>query len=184
MLVPTPSGSSWPCRRDGSRVDLARRSARHRRRRRSWSRLTCHPNELIEAVEQTGPDGVQPHGRLTPPTAAGAAQRAGLLVLRPVRVNGAVDLEAVPVGSDPVARPAADGSLGGSGAGIRLDPDRRPADRDFVLAGGLDPENVVDAVAVSAHSVWTPRAGWSRRPGMKDPVLVRRFVETAKAAGS
>ena len=140
------------------------------------------PNELIEAVDQTGADGVQPHG-LDAAAAAEAAQRAGLRVLRPVRVDGAVDLEAVPSGQIPLLDNAATGLLGGSGVAFdwNLIGDQN---RDFVLAGGLDPDNVVDAVARVRPFGVDASSRLESAPGMKDPALVRRFVETAKAAGS
>ena len=140
------------------------------------------PNELIEAVDQTGADGVQPHG-LDAAAAAEAAQRAGLRVLRPVRVDGAVDLEAVPSGQIPLLDNAATGLLGGSGVAFDWNLIGEQ-NRDFVLAGGLDPDNVVDAVARVRPFGVDASSRLESAPGMKDPALVRRFVETAKAAGS
>ena len=68
------------------------------------------PRELIETVERTGADGVQPYGREAP-AAAEEAQRAGLQVLRPVRVSGAVDLEAVPSGRSRCSTPQSKASM-------------------------------------------------------------------------
>jgi phosphoribosylanthranilate isomerase len=139
------------------------------------------PHELIETVERTGADGVQPYGREAP-AAAEEAQRAGLQVLRPVRVNGAVDLGTVPFGQIPLLDAAVDGGHGGSGRSFDWDVigDQH---RDFVLAGGLDPDNVGDAVARVRPFGVDASSGLESAPGVKDPELIRRFVERAKAAG-
>jgi phosphoribosylanthranilate isomerase len=52
----------------------------------------------------------------------------------------------------------------------------------LVLAGGLTPENVAQAIRqVRPHAVDTS-SGVESSPGRKDPELVRRFVAAAKAA--
>jgi phosphoribosylanthranilate isomerase len=52
----------------------------------------------------------------------------------------------------------------------------------LVLAGGLTPENVAEAIrAVHPYAVDTA-SGVESSPGRKDPALVKRFVAAAKAA--
>ncbi len=51
-----------------------------------------------------------------------------------------------------------------------------------ILAGGLTPDNVADAVAtVSPHGV-DAASGVESTPGRKEPLLVERFVTAARAA--
>ncbi len=98
------------------------------------------PHELVETVEQTGADGVQPYGRHAvrggadgaeerhPGPLAGAGQRRGGPGHRPI-------------GSDPAARRR--GARRPRGFGSAFDwSSIGDQHRDFVLAGGLDPENV------------------------------------------
>jgi phosphoribosylanthranilate isomerase len=52
--------------------------------------------------------------------------------------------------------------------------------RRFVLAGGLGPDNVADAIRVAAPWGVDASSRLERSPGIKDPDLVRRFVAAAK----
>ena len=53
----------------------------------------------------------------------------------------------------------------------------------LILAGGLDPDNVADAVK-RRRTVGRRRvvSGVERSPGRKDPLAVKRFIERARAA--
>ena len=76
----------------------------------------------------------------------------------------------------------APGAAGGSGQ--RLDPASIPADLDrpWLLAGGLDPDNV--GAAVRAVRPWgvDVAGGIELAPGVKDGLRMRRFVEAVRAA--
>ena len=53
----------------------------------------------------------------------------------------------------------------------------------MILAGGLTPENVADAVADRAcRGASTSSTGVEASPGKKDAIKVKRFVERARAA--
>jgi phosphoribosylanthranilate isomerase len=52
----------------------------------------------------------------------------------------------------------------------------------IVLAGGLTPDNVAEAIAAAAPDAVDTASGVESSPGKKDPELVRRFVETARRA--
>lgn len=58
--------------------------------------------------------------------------------------------------------------------------ERAPLNRGFILAGGLDPENVT--MAVEATNPWgvDVKTGVEARPGVKDPVKLQQFIARAR----
>lgn len=76
------------------------------------------------------------------------------------------------------------GELGGQGRRVgRLADGRRWGEvlaRPLVLAGGLTPDNVAAAVAAAAPAAVDVSSGVECAPGIKDPVLMRRFVEEVR----
>jgi phosphoribosylanthranilate isomerase len=133
---------------------------------------------LIAAAGRAGVDAVQPHGR-NAAVAAAAARRVGLSVIRPVSAGGVpVDVAA----DDLLLVDTPDPDLpGGTG---------RPFDwslavevgRPFLLAGGLGPDNVAEAVKQVRPFGVDASSGLESSPGVKDADLIRRFVEEAKQA--
>jgi phosphoribosylanthranilate isomerase len=51
-----------------------------------------------------------------------------------------------------------------------------------MLAGGLTPENVAQAIRVTGAPVVDVSSGVETAPGVKDIGLIRKFIEAAKAA--
>jgi phosphoribosylanthranilate isomerase len=58
------------------------------------------------------------------------------------------------------------------------------APRPFVLAGGLAPENVADAIAAARPAGVDAASGLESSPGVKDPARVRDFCQAARHAFS
>ncbi len=54
---------------------------------------------------------------------------------------------------------------------------------DWVLSGGLTPENVAEAIRASGAVQVDVSSGVENAPGAKDPAKVRAFIEAAKQAG-
>jgi len=140
--------------------------------------LDARPHELVELLERVGAAGVQPYGDHAP-DAARAAAAAGAFVLRPHRVRGPVDLGTIPTGQTGLLDGYSAEGLGGTGRQVAPEWRPPPGSR-YVLAGGLNPSNVADAV--SRHRPWGVDAssGLESAHGVKDPARIRSFVRNAK----
>ena len=71
------------------------------------------------------------------------------------------------------------------GLGVRFDASilagRRQA-RPWFLAGGLDPWNVIEAIAVSGAPIVDVSSGVERGAGLKDPALIEAFLTAVRRA--
>ena len=134
--------------------------------------------DLIATALATGATGVQPYGRHAP-EAAQSATEVGLRVLRPV--DPGEDLASIPGDQYPLLDSK---NRAGEGRGGRMvDPSWLPnGGRDYVLAGGLTPENVADVISSSHPWGVDVSSGVESRPGVKDEGLIRLFVEAVRNA--
>jgi phosphoribosylanthranilate isomerase len=123
-------------------------------------------------------DAVQPYGAHAP-EAAEAAASVGLFVLRPVGLD--IDMSAIPEDHVLLFDNRNGSAIGGTGQPFdhRLLP---IMDRRFVLAGGLGPDNVGQAIRDTRPWGVDASTRLEVRPGVKDPDLVARFVRQAKRA--
>lgn len=55
------------------------------------------------------------------------------------------------------------------------------APKPFMLAGGLNPQNVAEAIRVTGASMVDVSSGVETSTGVKDKTLIRKFIEAAKA---
>lgn len=136
------------------------------------------PPELIAAALATGATGVQPYG-LHAAEAAAAATEVGLEVLRPI--DPGEDLAYIPIAQYPLFDTKSKSGLGNGGR--MVDRATLPAtNRAYVLAGGLTPSNVAEVIA-SGHP-WgvDVSSGVETRPGLKDAVLIRSFVDAVRTS--
>jgi phosphoribosylanthranilate isomerase len=69
------------------------------------------------------------------------------------------------------------------GTGEQFDWQRLPTERDFhlILAGGLNPHNVAEAVATARPDMVDVSGGVESSPGIKDTQKVKAFINSAKA---
>lgn len=70
------------------------------------------------------------------------------------------------------------------GTGHQFDWSRLPTSTDYplILAGGLNPDNVADAVRLVKPDMVDVSGGVEASPGIKDPVKLAAFVQRAKQA--
>ncbi len=142
--------------------------------------VDARPAELLDLARFVGVSGVQPHG-LHAAEAASAAVQAGLMVLRPRPVSGEVVLDDIPMAQIPLLDTAVRDAHGGTGR--RFDWDLAGGiSRPFVLAGGLGPDTVAEAVARLHPWGVDASSGLESAPGVKDAHLIRRYVQEAKTS--
>jgi phosphoribosylanthranilate isomerase len=139
------------------------------------------PAEALTAAEFTGADGIQNHGLYASDVAAEAID-AGYLSLHPVRVGPEgpeIDARSIPSQSLPLYDTASTTEHGGTGTTFDwhvLTETGRP----FVLAGGLGPDNVAEAIRQVAPFGVDASSKLETEPGIKDPGSIRAFIEQAK----
>jgi phosphoribosylanthranilate isomerase len=145
---------------------------------------------LKRIVEALSPDLMQLHGRETPER----VKRIGELCARPtmkaIGVAAPVDLAHAEAYEGAAhwllidAKPPKDATLPG-GNGRPFDWDLT---RDFhvpgpwLLSGGLTPETVAEAIALSQARGVDVSSGVESAPGVKDPAKIRAFVAAARRA--
>jgi len=138
-----------------------------------------HPKRVVELVHKAGVKAAQLHGNETPEVVAEVA-RAVKWVIKAFPAGSPKVADARSLATDLVLL---DGATPGSGKMFDWSlAGEVPEGVRLILAGGLDPDNVADAVrAVEPWGV-DVSSGVERSPGRKDPLKVKRFVERAKAA--
>ena len=142
---------------------------------------------LIEALQ---PDLLQLHGRETPARVAAIREKFGLPVMKALGVSTAADLAAIALYEPLVdrilfdAKPPADATRPG-GNGLAFDwrligdaPIRKP----WMLSGGLDAENIAEAIRVTGAPGIDVSSGVESSPGVKDLDKIKNFVAAARLA--
>ena len=144
---------------------------------------------LLDGVVAAGFDGAQLHGNEKPARLAAIRERhPGLLLWKAIRVGSPSDLEAVAdYAADAVLLDSRSASAaGGTGESIPVAPEhlrRLTPSHRIVLAGGLDADNVAARVHDIGPWAVDVSSGVESAPGIKDRHRVRRFIDTAQAAG-
>jgi phosphoribosylanthranilate isomerase len=147
---------------------------------------------LLDAVVTAlRPDLLQLHGREPPDRVTALKRRYGLPVMKAIPVETGADLAAIRpyVGvADSLifdARAPRAATRPG-GLGRRFDWELlRNIDRTvpFMLSGGLDAENVGEALRITRAEGVDVSSGVERAPGQKDPDKIRAFIRAARDAG-
>ena len=143
-------------------------------------------DEIADAVERESLTLVQLHGDEGPTFCSEVSRRTGAKVIKAFRVKSPAEITAARAYRtdfhlfDSYRR----GVHGGTGATFdwELVAGRRggvPA----ILAGGLDPDNVADAIAVANPWGVDVASGVESAPGIKDHNLLASFLEAAARAG-
>lgn len=145
---------------------------------------------LLDAICDAVPlDMIQLHGKESPERVREVRTRTGLPVMKAVGVAGPDDLAAIAVYEQVAdqllidAKAPKDAVLpGGNGLAFdwRLLQGRKYWTRPWMLAGGLTPANVAEAVRLTGARQVDVSSGVESAPGVKDPDLIAAFVAAAK----
>ena len=152
--------------------------------------VDAYDDAIARAVDAANPDFLQLHGDETPERVAEIRARFGIPVMKAIAISNAVDFEGVP-GYAAVAdmllfegRPAT-GLPGGRGCAFdwQLLRDRRIG-KPWLLAGGLNVQNVARAIATAGATGVDVSSGVESSPGVKDAARIGEFVAAARTADS
>jgi phosphoribosylanthranilate isomerase len=146
--------------------------------------------EIQQVVELVGLDVVQLHGESTPERIGELRASVGAAIWPVVRVSGALPSETVGLiaASDGLLLDAFSPSgLGGTGvsfgwAAVAEELRMIRGEKPIILAGGLRPENVGDAIAALAPDIVDVSSGVESAPGIKDHERMRAFRDAVMHA--
>jgi phosphoribosylanthranilate isomerase len=150
--------------------------------------------EIAKAVEDAGLTMVQLSGEEGPSFCAEVARKTGVKVIKGIHVSSAADVHGAEafrtdlhlfdrggkdVGESVGGKPV----WGGTGKAFDWGLLReRRSEVPAIVAGGLRPENVAEAIAVTHPHAVDVASGVEAEPGRKDHAAMAAFFEAAKGA--
>lgn len=148
--------------------------------------------EIAATHSAVGLDRIQLHGGEDDAFAERVEKEIGLPVLRAVPIATAEEAKAADARSGSALLfdakpPKGDAQTGGHGVAFDWSAlEGYAGDRHFLLAGGLSPDNVADAIRIAGqHTAFAGvdvSSGVERERGVKDKGLIQAFVDAARAA--
>ncbi len=171
----------------------ARLAAQARGRIKTVALLVDPDDAALDAIARAvNPDLFQLHGQETPARVSDIRSRWGRPVIKAIRVGTAADVSAASAfaaaadlilfdAKTDAAHPS--GLPGGTGTCFdwRLIAAWKGR-RDFMLSGGLNPDNVRAAIEETGAPAVDVSSGVETAPGVKSADLIRSFVAAAKGA--
>ena len=149
-------------------------------------------DEAVRRItDEVNPDLIQLHGQESPERVAEIKRIAQMSIIKAIHVGSADDVvharaynSADMILFDAKSPEAARDALPG-GNGIPFDWEafaQVKKGANFMLSGGLNPDNVRLALATTNAPMVDVSSGVESTPGEKDPGLIRSFISAAKAA--
>ena len=149
--------------------------------------------ELAAIIEALDPDYVQVHGSETVERIREIADRFGKPVIKSIKVRGEGDIasaagfahDAALILFDAKAPEDLAGALPG-GNGVQFDWTLLQGEDGavrYMLSGGLDANNIAEALRITGAEIIDVSTGVERAPGVKDSALIRNFIEAVRSAG-
>jgi phosphoribosylanthranilate isomerase len=172
-------------------LEAARDLGRHTKRRAAKVALTVDADDatLANIVEALQPDILQLHGKESAARLRDIKRKFGLQLMKVIAVETAADLAPVPGYAEVADRilfdaRAPDEATRPGGLGAVFDwhlLEKLDLKLPFMVSGGLDAQNIAQAVRVSRAGGVDVSSGVERSPGIKDPEMIRAFIRAARA---
>jgi phosphoribosylanthranilate isomerase len=133
-------------------------------------------------------DMIQCHGKESPERVEFLRQEYGLPVMKAIPIESAQDFDVVDQYKEVAdqvlfdTKPPKNATLPGGNA-VSFDWSllrSRKISLPWMLAGGLTPENVAEAIRISKAKAVDVSSGVEVKPGQKDPAKIRAFIKAAK----
>jgi phosphoribosylanthranilate isomerase len=146
------------------------------------------PLDQVMAVLDSVPlTMLQLHGDEGPSYCDEARRRTGLKLIKATRVRDRAAVRALSAYRTDyhLLDSHVPGSYGGTGE--RFDWElaaEHPREPPLVLSGGLEPDNVADAIEITRPFAVDVASGVEAEPGRKDPEKLRRFFESVEQAAA
>jgi phosphoribosylanthranilate isomerase len=152
--------------------------------------VDAHDEMLKRVSEVIRPDLIQAHGSETPERIADIKVLTKIPVIKAIKVATAADI-AKAKAYDGIAEmmlydakapeTLKDALPGGNGLAFEWSLLGKDAGM-YILAGGLTPDNVAEAISLTGAPVVDVSSGVESAPGIKDASKIRKFIEAAKSA--
>ena len=173
-------------------LEVARELGKQAKGRAVKVALTVDADDAMlgNIVETLQPDILQLHGSETIARLRDIKQRFGLPVMKAIAVETAADLKSLP-GYAAVAdrilfdAHAPEGATRPGGLGAVFDwhvLENLDLKLPFMVSGGLNADNVAEAVRVTRACGVDVSSGVERSPGVKDPEMIRDFIRAARSS--
>lgn len=144
--------------------------------------VNASPAHVVATVERLGLDRAQLHGDEEP---SAFADLAGARLVRAIRVRDAASFaEAARWDASLFLYDAYIEGYGGGGVVAPWSLVAAHGRRPFLLAGGLTPDNVAEAIRATRPDGVDVASGVERAPARKDPLRVVAFIRAAQEAAA
>jgi phosphoribosylanthranilate isomerase len=141
-------------------------------------------DEIAAFVDMLGLTMVQLHGEEGPAFATEVRRRTGAKVIKAQSIRLASDVlkvQAFHAIDYHLLDTYREGERGGTGETFDWRMlDRRSTDVPLILSGGLNPENVTEAIAAAQPFAVDVASGTEAAPGVKDPEKLKAFAEAVR----
>jgi phosphoribosylanthranilate isomerase len=172
-------------------LETARELGKQARGRAAKVALTVDADDatLSNIVETLQPDLLQLHGKETIARLRDIKAKFGLPVMKVIAVETSADLAVLPGFAGVADRILFDaraprGATRPGGLGAVFDwqlLSKLDLKLPYMVSGGLNPDNIAEAVRVTRAGGVDVSSGVERSPGQKDPEMILKFIRAARA---